>query len=159
VKQESPQPHDPPRIPLSIRLLWLIVPSLILIASVAFSIGDDRAVVLPLVNVKLPELCTMYSQFGVDCPGCGLTRSFIHMSAGRIGEAWRLNPAGMLGYIYVVMQIPLALLQLLPNSWLGNLRSSALFSTWGWLNQWLFVALIAAMPAQWIIRMLWKGLL
>lgn len=151
---------DPPpyRIPLGVRLLWLITPILILFASFTLRIGNQREVVLPVFDVKLPELCSMYSQLGVDCPGCGLTRSFIHLSAGRIGEAWRLNPVGILGYLYMAAQIPLAAIQFVSHSWIRQLRSWPLFSKWSWLNQWLFIALMIALPVQWIFRMLWRGL-
>lgn len=130
-----------------------------LLASLTLRIGEDRAVLFPIINVRLPEMCTMYSQFGVDCPGCGLTRSFIHMSAGRISEAWRLNPVGLFAYTYMVMQLPLAAFHLMPANWTTGLRCSRMFVNWGWLNQWLFVALMIALPMQWIVRMVWKGLL
>lgn len=152
------QSDQPLRIPWAVRLLWLIGPSLILLASFTLVIGGEREVVLPVVRVRLPEMCTMYSRLGLDCPGCGLTRSFIHMSAGRLGEAWRLNPVGIPGYIYVAFQIPIAAIHFVPMSWGQRLRNSKLISNWGWLNQWMFVALMIALPAQWIIRMLWKGL-
>jgi hypothetical protein len=80
------------------------------------------------------------------------------MSAGRIGEAWRLNPVGILGYLYVALQIPLAGIHFIPMSWGRRLLNSKLVADWGWLNQWMFVALMIALPVQWIIRMLWKGL-
>lgn len=39
--------------------------------------------------------CLLYKLTGLNCPGCGMTRA-VHASLhGRLGEAFRLNPVGM----------------------------------------------------------------
>lgn len=43
------------------------------------------------------SLCALRSVFGLDCPTCGLTRSFAELAKGRLGAASRLHPlAGLL---------------------------------------------------------------
>ena len=42
----------------------------------------------------------------MDCPGCGLTRSFISMSHGEFQRAFSFNMAGPLVYLFVLVQIP-----------------------------------------------------
>lgn len=36
--------------------------------------------------------CTIKSTTGVDCPGCGMQRSFIALLRGDFGEAWDMYP-------------------------------------------------------------------
>ena len=88
--------------------LWLAGSFAVLLLSWIMSIGDGRQVVLPGVGV-LPEICTLHTRFGVDCPGCGLTRSFIHLAHGNLRAAWTLNPIGLLLFVFVASQIPLVL--------------------------------------------------
>lgn len=37
--------------------------------------------------------CPVKSLFGVDCPGCGMQRSFIELIRGNIGDSFLLYPA------------------------------------------------------------------
>src|SRR5688500_14697882 len=63
--------------------------------STLLSLGSEsHQVMLPLVNRPLPPLCSWKSLTGVDCPGCGLTRSFIALAHGQWRESLRFNPAG-----------------------------------------------------------------
>jgi hypothetical protein len=73
--------------------------------------GDTR-VFLPGFESPLPSMCSSQVLFGVDCPGCGLTRAFIAISHGNFGQAWQLNRAGWIVYAFVAMQIPWHVIQL-----------------------------------------------
>ena len=42
----------------------------------------------------------------IDCPTCGLTRSFISISHFQLERAYYFNRIGLLIYIIVVLQIP-----------------------------------------------------
>lgn len=88
--------------------LWLTGSIAILLLSWIMSTGDGRQVLLPGMGV-LPEICTLHTRFGVDCPGCGLTRSFIYLAHGNLRAAWTLNPIGLLLFVFVASQIPLVL--------------------------------------------------
>lgn len=67
----------------------------------------DQRVILPWIpNWPLPSACYSKSQFHVDCPGCGLTRSFIHLAHGRVSESLALNRIGWLMALAVLLQIP-----------------------------------------------------
>ena len=46
-----------------------------------------------------PSFCTFKNAFGIPCPGCGLTRSFIAISHGRFAAAFRMHLMGP--FIYV----------------------------------------------------------
>src|SRR5688500_13024092 len=61
-------------------------------------VNGDRKVMIPVLEIALPGTCTYQRLLGIDCPGCGLTRSFISLGHGELSEAWRYNPAGLLGF-------------------------------------------------------------
>ena len=84
----------------------------------------------------------MYSRFGIDCPGCGLTRSFIHLAHAEPLAAWELNPLSWLLFGYVVAQIPLALAHGagVRTKWLKNLIG---------INQWGLVTIMIALVVRW----------
>ena len=44
--------------------------------------------------MKLPPFCTFYNMTGKPCPGCGMTRAWIHMTHGEVGAAVLMNPFG-----------------------------------------------------------------
>jgi len=67
--------------------------------------GPD-SVFLPGTEQAMPELCVSRRIFGLPCPGCGLTRSFISISQGQLSRAWRFNPVSFLLYPFIFIQIP-----------------------------------------------------
>ena len=72
------------------RVVWLAFGTLAL-AVAAFALyqqGPDAAVWLPG--------CTFHKFTGLNCPGCGMTRAAYATLHGRIGDAFRMNPVGMI---------------------------------------------------------------
>ena len=57
------------------------------------STGDGRVFV---AGLELRWGCWFERAFNFPCPAGGLTRSIVHTLHGQFGEAWRLNPAGLL---------------------------------------------------------------
>lgn len=53
---------------------------------------------IPVVE-KVP-LCFFHHLTGLDCPGCGLVRSFISISHGDLWQAVRYNALGPLVYLF-----------------------------------------------------------
>lgn len=111
--------------------------------------GPERQVSLPGLGV-LPETCTLHTRFGIDCPGCGLTRSFIHLAHGEVAAAWGLNPVGLFWFAFVVWQIPLAIGNLLSNRRLGWLPRIVQRAT-PW-NHIILIGLLVALLIQWLVR-------
>lgn len=113
------------------------------------SVGDQRQVLIPLINLPLPELCTFRRQLSLDCPGCGLTRSFIYLAHGNVASAWNLNWVGVIIFGYTLVQLPLSLLH-----WTGlhekadrqGTVARRLFT----LNQRLLIGLAVLLIARWI---------
>jgi hypothetical protein len=63
--------------------------------------------------IQLPEICMSRRLFNMPCPGCGLTRSFVAVSRGKIQEAFRFNLMGPIIYLVCLFQIPYRLVELL----------------------------------------------
>jgi hypothetical protein len=125
--------------------VWIGGPTLVILAAFLLHTGQAREVLLPWSDIALPETCNFHSTFGLDCPGCGLTRSFIHLAHGRPAHALKLNPLSIPLFIYVLSQIPLATLHLyrVQHIWLA---------TWTRLNERMLIALIIGLALQWVLR-------
>jgi len=59
-----------------------------------------------VLGFQLPQLCVYRRFTGMDCMGCGLTRSFVYMGHADVATAFRMNWVGPLLYVGVVSQIP-----------------------------------------------------
>ena len=81
-------------------------------ASAVLSVRGEEHVIVPVLNKALPGTCTFRRLTGLPCPGCGMTRSFISMAHGRLADAWRFNPAGVVFFAVVVFQIPYRICQI-----------------------------------------------
>ena len=75
--------------------------------------SDDHAAFALLPNWPIPSTCPSQTIFGVDCPGCGLTRSFIFLAHGDWHSAFVRNRVGWLLALAVIVQIPYRLFALL----------------------------------------------
>jgi hypothetical protein len=121
--------------------------ALVLALAAILGVRGQTQVTLPVLGVPLPELCYSRSIMGVDCPGCGLTRSFISLAHGQPRKAWHFNPAGIFLFAAVAFQVPYRALQLLRLR-LGRPEiNSRLFSICG-------LAALASLFVQWLWRML-----
>lgn len=75
--------------------------------SFLLSVEEDNVVRIPwLGDRSLPELCLLKEFLGVECPTCGLTRSLISFSHLEFRRALRFNHAGILIYVFALLQIP-----------------------------------------------------
>lgn len=142
----APDQVDAPSPSIRTHLGILIVALAVLVASASLRIAGPRDVRLPGTNVSLPELCYWHRMTGYDCPGCGLTRSFIATTQGRIARAWRYHPMGTLLFGVVVAQIPFRILQVL------RLRRGKPAVRIGGVS---YLAMVVAllMLVQWIVRL------
>ena len=86
--------------------LILCIALLIIAASFFMRAGETDRLMLSWPQVELPPICPSRSLFGVECPGCGLTRSFVALAAADLRESWRFHRLGWLLAIVVVGQIP-----------------------------------------------------
>lgn len=86
---------------------------IIILLSFLMKADDSNQVFLPGVSIAMPESCLSKMYGGIDCPGCGMTRAFIRISAGQFAKARQLNSASFVVYLFVAIQIPWHAMQLL----------------------------------------------
>jgi hypothetical protein len=88
---------------------WEMLVIALIVIVLAFSmriVHGDRVAFRMLPSSPLPQLCMARAMFGMDCPGCGLTRSFILLSQGRWHAAYVTHPLGWLLALLIVLQVP-----------------------------------------------------
>ena len=73
------------------RRLLLLVPASVLAASTLLPTGWESPV----------PLCLVKWLTGLDCPGCGMTRAFLLLGHGRLGDAVAAHPASSPAYVIV----------------------------------------------------------
>jgi len=92
-------------------IAWLTGLVALMLASALLRYDAPGTVRLPWIGTALPESCGAKRNFGLDCPGCGLTRSFILSADGRWAEAFQMHPAGTFAFAFLALLIPLRLWQ------------------------------------------------
>jgi hypothetical protein len=108
-------------------------------------VPGGRVAVRGAPRFPLPQVCASRSVFGVKCPGCGLTRSIIHVAEGDWRASWRSHRLGGLMAIVIVFQIPYRLAAL------RRLDRPLLPIRW---QVWLSSALIALLIGNWLVDLL-----
>ena len=84
-------------------LVGLAVPLLALSMKVP---DGERVCFRSLPDYPLPTLCFSRRLLGVDCPGCGLTRSVIYLMHGRWAESLEIHRLGWFVFLIIVSQVP-----------------------------------------------------
>ncbi|QEG24290.1 DUF2752 domain-containing protein [Mariniblastus fucicola] len=133
------------RLNFRLHIVFLLMAAAVITCSFVMSSEGKTTVRMPGVPVQMPSTCMSKRIWGVDCPGCGLTRSFISMSHAQFGRAFSFNPAGPLVYLFVLFQIPWHLYQMFR---LWKLRRPI-------ETLWLYVPLFA-MSGAILIQWLWR---
>lgn len=101
---------------------------------------------LPGFETPLPTFCMLKRDYGIDCPGCGLTRCFVSMGHGHVTSAWGYHPVGVFLFLLLVLQIPYRLYQIRRLR-----RGRDEFTHW---SQWALVCLtVIALLGQWVLRL------
>lgn len=130
-----------------VAMIWFCSAAICLSLAASLQIGENRRVYLPFVGVPVPESCSFYRMFRVDCPGCGLTRTFIHMMHGRISDAWNLNPTGVFVFLFFASQIVLGACRFTFGERMAVVRN------WSRWNNICLATLASALLVQWTIRL------
>jgi hypothetical protein len=98
-----PPPSWARETPTSNHVVALCAALLVVLASILI---DPSAEGATLFGVALPPMCALKTLTGLDCPGCGLTRSFGFMGEGSPFEAFKMHVLGPAMWIFVAAQIP-----------------------------------------------------
>ena len=123
-------------------MLWISL--VVVVASMVLqprSTGAVGPAFLP--NVNLPDLCSSRSLFGVECPGCGLTRSFLALASGDVAASLAYHRLGWLMALVIVLQFPYRLYCL------RELRVKIPTRTW---PTWFGYLLLAALLINWLCK-------
>lgn len=115
----------------------------VVVAAFLLQMPDSDSVSLPWLDVNLPTLCGSRALFGVECPGCGLTRSIIALAAGDLEQSLRFHRLGWLMALAIVAQIPYRLFAL------GEMRHGIVQRAW---PTWFGNFLIAALLINWLLK-------
>ena len=122
----------------------LVVAILVIAASLALRLPDTETVGLKWLHISLPPMCGSRALLGVECPGCGLTRSFVALAAGDFQQSLRFHRVGWLLAAAVAGQIPYRLYALC------EIRSRIIRRAW---PVWFGYFLIAALIGNWVVNM------
>ena len=126
---------------------FLVLALLALVLSFVMRIEEGRYVFLPFFDSPLPDVCTFKRMFGIGCPGCGLTRSFLCIAQGEFVAGWNYNVVAPLMFATMLLQLvyrPWQIARLwrgLPEQRLGR------YATW-WI---VFLSILLFL--QWIVRL------
>ena len=124
----------------------LIVATIVTLLSLILEFTPSGHLAFPFLrSAPIPSVCPSQSLFGADCPGCGLTRSFVALAHGNLQESLHFHPLGWLVALLIVLQFPYRLVALRNPDRRLLPRPIPDFIAWG-----LFIALVA----QWAVRLL-----
>jgi hypothetical protein len=124
------------------RHYWEILAMSVACIALAFALevrGDQRVCLRGHPGAALPGTCLSREWFHVDCPGCGLTRSFVLLAHGDFAGSWRMHRVGWLMALLVAAQIPYRLIGLKRNApilgkaaprWIGYGMIAILLGNW-----------------------------
>jgi hypothetical protein len=119
----------------------------VLIAAFLLRINDGGRVGASWLPFEsLPPMCGSRALLGIECPGCGLTRSFVALASGDVAGSFRFHRLGWLMFLATASQIPYRIVRL------RQLREGNL-AVRQWPT-WFGSFLIAALIVNWAIGML-----
>jgi hypothetical protein len=122
----------------------LLVALLVVIASLVLKVGDGGAVsVAGRSSLRLPPLCASKAIFGVECPGCGLTRGFVYLAHGRVQESLAVNRVAWVVALALVTTIPYRVAAL----WTHQARPLGI-----WVPRIVGWGVLTTLVASWLLR-------
>jgi hypothetical protein len=123
----------------------LTVAMIVVVFSFALQVRSDERVELRfLPGYPLPQSCLSRQWFNVNCPGCGLTRSFIYLAQGNWQRSLSQHRIGWLLAIAVLAQFP--------YRWFA-LRNNSQSTSPVWAKR-FGLLLIVALLANWLFNLI-----
>lgn len=124
------------------------IAAVIVVAALLLTVRSDGHVAPKMMpSITVPESCPSKIWFGVECPGCGLTRSVISLAEGDLGASYQFNRAGWLVALAVLFQFPYrwyVLRQL-------NKTNDVSWSSPWWIDV-LSKSLVAVLIGNWLLK-------
>jgi hypothetical protein len=107
--------------------------------------ADGRVCVRRFSAIPLPQSCVSRAWLGLNCPGCGLTRSIVHLAERDWRGSWRAHRLGWLLALIILIQIPYRLLAIRRGA-----RGPLIAPRWQAV---LGYALIALLFGNWLVEL------
>ncbi len=87
----------------------LVLSAVVVILSLLLGVtgGGEKVAPLGREGMNLPGVCPSRGLFGFECPGCGLTRSFIATAHGHLVDAFGFHRLGPILFVIVALQVPI----------------------------------------------------
>ena len=124
----------------------LLVCSIVVVAALLLEVqAHERVGVTLLGGLQLPGLCMSREIFGISCPGCGLTRSFVYLVHGQIEASYRAHRVGPLFAILIALQLPYRLWSLCWSQYRWPF-----VTCWNWIA----ISLIVILVLNWLNNLL-----
>ena len=139
--------QSPPRPMFFHHIVLLLLCGGAIGASFVLGVSGSEQIATPGWNIQLPSMCQFRNVTGWDCPGCGLTRAFVSIAHGDFVAAWRYNPASLLVFAFVFLQIPYRATQI----WRISRGQQPLYL--GRPGNILVYMVVGIMFGQWLIKM------
>jgi hypothetical protein len=131
---------DPRPVRQHWRILWAAV--FVVIMAFVLQVRGDQVGIAGIPGKVLPQVCWMRRWFGINCPTCGLTRSFVAMAHGQWQMAYHFNHLGWLAAGLVLLQIPYRL---------AIIRRGIIFTATE--RGWITAIVIGLFLANWILML------
>jgi hypothetical protein len=112
----------------------------------------DPSVVL-IAGIPFGGECGMKTMFGIPCPQCGMTRSWVNLVRGNVIEAFTFNAAGALLLLWIASAGVIGAVRLATG------RKRLMEPPWIVLFSWAMFWIIVPYTALWIARIIGWNLL
>jgi hypothetical protein len=100
-------PLSPERFQIRRDKEMLCLASLVVVLAFLLEVRPDGKVAFFfLPDYPAPGTCLSNEWFGINCPGCGLTRSIVFLAHGDWLASWRLHRIGWIMGLAIVAQFP-----------------------------------------------------
>lgn len=90
---------------------WLSAPATVIATALVLEFRAPDEIVIPFLEIALPTTCWTRRWLGWNCPGCGLTRSFVQAAHGDVSGAMAVHPMGTIVFGLLLLQLPLRIIQ------------------------------------------------
>lgn len=141
-------PENCRRGELTLHASMLVLSTAVVIAAAVLNLDPRGSVAPPGISFSLPPLCLFRRFFGIDCPGCGLTRCFVSAAHGDFSAALQFHPVGLLFFFLVLAQLPYRTIQIV-----RLMRGKATLEL-GVYGVAVAAVLGALMLGQWVFRLI-----
>lgn len=79
----------------------------VLLVALFLEVNADGSIYLRgLPEFPFPVVCPLRRLFGISCPTCGMTRSIVFLTRGRLADSFAVHRLGWLILAAIVWQIP-----------------------------------------------------